>query len=146
MPSNATKAPRHDPGLKIERPHLEGQQRLTLIVGMSCRNLRGFVFMWTHIAHFIWATARASGCISILPGVSSPLSLTLVSYWSSSKELYRFVRSPAHLKWMTFLTRHPNSLNLFNETYAAPVSANFVKRARGYAKGLMVKGEENSGA
>lgn len=133
----------HYRALKIHRPPLEGQQRLTLIVGISCRNLRGFIFMWTHVAQFILATRRASGCVSILPGLSSPFSMTLISYWSTPLELAQFVKTPAHVKWMKYLARHPESLRLFNETYAAPVSANFVMEARGYAEDLKTTTAEN---
>lgn len=121
----------------VQRPDLDNAEHLTLIVGLSCRNLRGFLFMWMNVISFIWATKKAPGCTHILPGVISPFSILLVSYWSSPRDMMRFVKAPAHLCWMQFIYKHPRSLNLFNETYGRPQSANYINSPRGYAGSLI---------
>ncbi|HYX35940.1 MAG TPA: hypothetical protein VE954_22800 [Oligoflexus sp.] len=121
----------------VQRPDLEKAQHLGLVIGLSCRNLRGFAFMWLNVFSFIGATRNAPGRTLILPGVSSPFSILLVSYWESEKAMMQFVRSPAHLRWMRFIYKHPRSLNLFNETYGRPQSANYINEPRGYAGSLL---------
>ncbi len=113
---------------------LEGARDLTLIIGLSSRNLFGFIFLWTHIFFFIWKTKRAPGCSQALPGIAGPFEVLLISYWDSEESLKAFVRSKAHIRWMQFIYKHPRSMNLFNETYSAPLRANFINEARGYAK------------
>lgn len=126
----------------VQRPDLENAQHLTLIVALSCRGPRGFIFMWLNIFSFIWATKKAPGCTEILPGVSSPFSILLVSYWESSRDMMHFVRSPPHLRWMRFIYKHPHSLNLCNETYGRPQSANYINRPRGYAGSLQTNNQQ----
>lgn len=121
----------------VQRPDLEQAEHLTLIVGLSCRNILGFMFMWVNIFSFIWATKKASGCTHILPGVISPFSILLVSYWEGPRDMMRFVKSPAHMRWMRFIYKYPRSLNLFNETYSRPQSANFINSPRGYAGSIL---------
>jgi hypothetical protein len=121
----------------IEVPDLEKAEHLAIIIGMSCRGPLGFLFMWINIFNFIWATKKAPGCTHILPGIASPFSIFLVSYWESPRDVQRFVRSPAHLRWMRFIYKYPRSLNLFNETYSRPQRANYINRARGYAGSLV---------
>jgi hypothetical protein len=120
----------------VQRPDLTDAKQLTLVIALSCRDLRGFLFMWMNIISFMRETKRAAACSEFLPGISSPFHILLVSYWTNEEGLQAFVRSKAHVRWMKFIYRHPNSLNLFNETYAAPVSANFINSVRGYAKSL----------
>jgi hypothetical protein len=121
----------------VQRVDLEKAEHLTLIVGLSCRNLRGFIFMWLNIFSFIWATKKAAGCTEILPAVMGPFSILLVSYWETPRDMMRFVKSPAHLRWMDYIYKHPRSLNLFNETYGRPQRANHINRPRGYAGSLI---------
>lgn len=125
----------------VQRPDLEKAEHLTLIVGLSCRNLRGFLFMWMNVFSFIWSTKQAVGCTHILPGVISPFSILLVSYWESPRDMMRFVKAPAHLRWMKFIYKYPSSLSLFNETYSRPQSANYINSPRGYAGSLQSKQE-----
>ncbi len=120
----------------VQRPKLENAEHLTLIVGLSCRSIRGFLFMWINIFSFIWATKKAAGCTHILPGVISPFSILLESYWESPRDMMEFVRSPEHRRWMRFIYKFPRSLNLFNETYGRPQSANYINSPRGYAGSL----------
>lgn len=120
---------------------LEGAQNYALLIGIQARNLRGFIFLWTRLFGFIQSTQKAPGCLSVLPGISGPRGAVLMSYWESEASLKAFVRSPAHVRWMQFIYRHPESLDLFNETYGAPLRANFINQPRGYAEGLI---ESNS--
>lgn len=120
---------------------LEGASDYTLIIGISARNLRGLVFLWSHILSFIFSTKKAEGCLAVLPGISGPFQALLVSYWDSEENLKAFVRSRAHVKWMQYIYRHPQSLDLFNETYSAPLRANFINHPRGYAHGALAAKE-----
>ena len=119
----------------VKKPDLSGPKATatTLIIGLSCKNLRGFVYMWTNIFSFILSTKNADGCLQTLNGISSPFKILLVSYWQSPEQITRFVRSKEHVSWMQFIYRHPTSLNLFNETYGAPVRANYINAVAGYA-------------
>ena len=117
----------------VTKPDLTKGKALTVVIGMSCMNWRGFVFMWTHIFEFVWKTMKAEGCIHTHAGISSPLSILLISYWESEDHLTRYVRSNMHTKWMKFIYRFPTSMSLFNETYAAPMRANYINRAGGYS-------------
>lgn len=127
----------------VQTPDLNESKHLTLVIGLSCRNLRGFLFMWIHIIEFIRSTQKAEGCLQVLPGVSGPFSILLISYWRQAEDMQSFVRSKNHIKWMQFIGRYPNSLNLFNETYERPVRANFINQPKGYAGAQQrLKGEE----
>ncbi len=127
----------------VQSPDLENSKHLTLIVGLSCRNLRGFIFMWVHIFEFIRSTQKAEGCLHAIPGVISPFSIVLLSYWRQPEDMQAFVRSKAHIEWMQFIGKHPKSLNLFNETYERPIRANYINQPKGYAGAQQkLKGEE----
>ena len=56
----------------------------------------------------------------------------MVSYWRNREALQAFARSPAHVAWMRFITHHPESLDLFNETYGQPVALNTINARGGY--------------
>ncbi len=121
---------------KSVSPHsanLEGSPYLHLVIGMSARNPLGFLYLWSSIGAFVWANKRAPGCIQVLPGISSPISVILLSYWESEEALASFVRSKPHRKWMKFFYRFPSSLNLYNETYRSPISAKYHNQPKGYA-------------
>jgi len=126
----------------VQRPDLDNAEHLALVIGLSCRNPLGFVWMWLNIVSFILATRKAPGCTMILPGVSSPFSILLVSYWATQRDMMRFVKSPAHLRWMRFIYKYPRSLNLFNETYSRPQSANYINSPRGYAGSLQSNSQQ----
>lgn len=117
----------------VQKPDLENAQYLTLVIGLSCRNLLGFIYMWAHIFSFIMATKRASGCVQVLPGISGPFEIFLISYWENGQDMMKFVGSRPHVRWMLFIYKYPRSLNLFNETYSKPQAANYINRAKGYA-------------
>jgi len=117
----------------VQKPNLDQAQHLTLVIGMSCRNLRGFIYMWTHVFSFILATKKAEGCVQVLPGISGPFEILLVSYWENGKVMMQFVGSKTHRKWMSFIYKNPRSMNLFNETYGRPQTANYINKAKGYA-------------
>jgi hypothetical protein len=117
----------------VRQPDLEGTTSLTLFIGLSCRTPRGFFFMWTRIVSFIMATRTSEGCHLVLAGIGSPFRIQLVSYWRDEEAMTAFVRSRAHVTWMRFIYKHPDSLNLFNETYKKPCRANYINRPGGVA-------------
>ena len=118
--------------LQIHQPILGSTPVCTMVVGLGARNLRGFFFLWTRIVAFVRETRRAEGCRGVYPGISSLHRLILVSYWRDRQALQAFVRSPAHGHWMRFIARHPDSLDLFNETYGQPVALNTINRPEGF--------------
>ena len=118
--------------LQIYKPQLGVTPVCTMVVGMGARNFRGFLFLWTRIASFVWETRRAEGCRGVYPGISSLRRLILVSYWKDREALQAFARSPAHVAWMKFIARHPDSLDLFNETYGQPVALNTINTRGGF--------------
>jgi len=118
--------------LEIYRPKLGSTPVCTMVVGLGARNLRGFFFLWTQIASFVRETRRATGCRGVCPGISSLRRLILVSYWRDREALQAFVRSPAHVAWMRFIAKHPDSLDLFNETYGQPMALNTINTRGGY--------------
>ena len=118
--------------LQIYKPVLGPTPVCTMVVGLGARNLRGFFFLWTRIASFVRETKRADGCRGVCPGISSLQRLLLVSYWRNREALQAFVRSPAHVAWMRFIAKHPDSLDLFNETYGQPVALNTINTRGGY--------------
>ena len=118
---------------QVTRTATEGDS-VTMVIGLQCRTVLGFLYMWTHILWFLIAVRRADGCIHSLAGISSPFSILMISYWESEKHLLRFVGHPSHVAWMRFTKKHPRALNLFNETYASPLRANHINAARGFAK------------
>lgn len=119
--------------LQIYKPNLGSTPVCTMVVGLGARNWRGFVFLWTRIASFVRETRRAEGCRGVYPGISSLRRLILVSYWRNREALQAFARSPAHVAWMRFIAKHPDSLDLFNETYDQPVALNTINQRAGYA-------------
>lgn len=120
-------------GLPIHKPQLGATAVCTMVVGLGARNLRGFLFLWTNIASFVRQTKRAEGCRGVYPGIRSLRRLILVSYWRDRPALQGFVRSPAHAAWMRFITRNPDSLDLFNETYGPPLALNTINQRGGFA-------------
>ena len=118
--------------LKIHKPQIGGTPVCAMVVGMAARNLRGFLFLWSNIAAFIRHTRRAEGCREVCPGISSLRRLILVSYWKDRESLQAFARGPAHAAWMKFIARNPDSLDLFNETYGAPLALNTINTRGGF--------------
>ena len=118
--------------LQIYKPNLGSTSVCTMVVGLGARNLRGFLFLWANIAAFVRQTKRAEGCRGVCPGISSLRRLILVSYWRDREALQAFVRSPAHVAWMRFIAKHPDSLDLFNETYGPPVDLNTINTRGGF--------------
>jgi len=118
--------------LQIYKPNLGSTPVCTMVVGLGARNLGGFVFLWTRIASFVRETKRAEGCRGVYPGISSLRRLILVSYWRDREALSAFARSPVHVAWMRFIAKHPDSLDLFNETYGQPVALNTINARGGY--------------
>ena len=127
--------------LQIHKPHLGDTPVCTMVVGLGARNLRGFFFLWTQIVSFVRETRRADGCRGVCPGISSLRKLILVSYWRDRKALQAFVRSPVHVGWMRFIAKHPDSLDLFNETYGQPVALNTINQRAGFT--AAVEQEDN---
>ncbi|NCZ96999.1 DUF4188 domain-containing protein [bacterium] len=119
--------------LQIHKPHLGDTPVCTMVVGLAARNLRGFLFLWGQIVSFVRFTRQADGCRGVCPGISSLRRLILVSYWRDREALQAFARSPAHVAWMKFIARHPESLDLFNETYGQPVALNTINTRGGFA-------------
>ena len=117
----------------VQQPPLTDSKALTLIIGLSSRNLLGFFYMWTNIFGFILHTKKAEGCLHTCAGISSPIAIQLISYWDSEDALMKFVKSKAHVSWVRFIYRHPRSLNLFNETYRAPYRANYINKPVGFS-------------
>ena len=117
----------------VRKPDLTHAEALTVVIGLSCRDWRGFVFMWAHIVEFVWKTMKADGCLHTHAGISSPFTILLISYWETGEHVTRYVRSKPHTTWMKFIYRFPTSMSLFNETYAAPMRANYINRAGGYS-------------
>ena len=122
--------------LKIHKPVLGSTPVCTMVVGLGARNLRGFLFLWTQIASFVRETRRADGCRGVCPGISSLRRLILVSYWRDREALQAFARSPVHVDWMKFIARHPDSLDLFNETYGQPLALNTINARGGFTGAL----------
>ena len=118
--------------LQIHKPRLGDTPVCAMVVGLAARNLRGFLFLWTNILFFVRATRRAPGCQGVCPGISSLRRLILVSYWRDREALQAYARSPVHVAWMKFIARHPDSLDLFNETYGQPVALNTINTRGGY--------------
>lgn len=118
--------------LQIHKPDLGNTPVCMMVVGLGARNLRGFLFLWTQIVSFVRQTRRAEGCRGVYPGISSFKRLILVSYWKDRQALQAFAHSPAHVHWMHFIARHPDSLDLFNETYGQPVALNTINRVEGF--------------
>ena len=118
--------------LQIYKPNLGSTPVCTMVVGLGARNLRGFLFLWANIAAFVRHTKRAEGCRGLCPGISSLRRLILVSYWRDREALQAFARSPAHVAWMRFIAKHPDSLDLFNEAYGPPVALNTINRRGGF--------------
>jgi len=118
--------------LRIVQPNLGSTPVCTMVVGLGAKNLRGFIFLWTQIGSFVRETRRADGCRGACPGISSLRKLILVSYWRDRQALQAFVRSPVHVAWMRFIAQHPDSLDLFNETYGQPVALNTINARGGF--------------
>ncbi len=118
--------------LQIHKPRLGDTPVCTMVVGLAARNLRGFLFLWTNILFFVRATRQSTGCRGVFPGISSLRRLILVSYWKDRDSLQAFARSPVHVDWMRFIARHPDSLDLFNETYGQPVALNTINGRGGF--------------
>ena len=118
--------------LLIHKPQLGQTPVCTMVVGLAARNLRGFLFLWTKIGSFVRETRQAEGCRGVCPGISSLRRLILVSYWKDRESLHAFARSPVHVAWMRFIGRHPDCLDLFNETYGQPVALNTINTRGGF--------------
>lgn len=118
--------------LQIHKPDLGSTPVCMMVVGLGARNLRGFLFLWTQIASFVRETKRAEGCRGVCPGISSLRRLILVSYWRDRAALQAFARCPVHVAWMRFIAKHPDSLDLFNETYGPPVALNTINARGGF--------------
>ena len=118
--------------LQIYKPRLGDTPVCVMVVGLAARNLRGFMFLWANILFFVRATRSAPGCRGVCPGISSLRRLILVSYWKDRESLQAFARSPVHVDWMRFIGRHPDSLDLFNETYGQPVALNTINTRGGF--------------
>ena len=118
--------------LAIHKPALGNTPVCMMVVGMAAKNLRGFFFLWAKIASFVRETRRAEGCRGVYPGISTLRRLILVSYWKDRDALQAYARSLVHVAWMKFMARHPDSLDLFNETYGQPVALNTINTRGGY--------------
>ena len=117
----------------VIKPDFSKGTAQTVVVGLSCRNLKGFIFMWTQIIGFILYTKNAEGCLESIPGICSPFKVVLLSYWETPEHVTHFLRSKAHVAWMQFLYANEDSVNLFNEVYGAPLRGTYINQAAGYA-------------
>lgn len=122
--------------LQIHKPTLGDTRVCMMVVGLAARNLLGFLFLWTHIISFVRATKHTEGCRGVCPGISSLRRLILVSYWKDREALQAFARSPEHIAWMRFIAKHPDSLDLFNETYGHPVALNTINARGGFTSAV----------
>ena len=131
-------------GVKIQQLEHDQSDIKVLLVGLSCRNVRGFLFLWLNIFSFIRHSKKAAGALQVHAGISSPFFVFLVSYWESEASMVNFVKTPAHRKWMQFIVKQPASLHLYNETYDVPVKANFVGHPKGYTAAKQAAGEDTT--
>lgn len=116
------------------RVDLRDASALTFVNGIQATGVIGLLFMYGTFFSMILSTRRAEGCLGVMPALVSPRCFLLVSYWEDERSLQRFIGAKAHVRWMQFLSRHPGSLRLFNETYASPLKVNYIGTPRGYAE------------
>lgn len=74
--------------------------------------------MWKKLLWIKNVTAQAKGRMQVKAVICGLNEVIMVSYWVSEPSLKEFFRGESHRQMMQFITKNPQSLCLYNETYS----------------------------
>ncbi len=106
---------------------------VVFVQGILTRNLAGLSWLWRN---FLWvrrSTIEAEDCIQVKSGLCGPREVVLVSYWKDISALMKFFRSQPHQEMMKYVSRRPDDLCLYNETYRPGKSGKYIHEPQGLA-------------
>jgi heme-degrading monooxygenase HmoA len=111
----------------------EHPQAIMFVNGVIARDRVGFFWLWRNLNGIRQSTASASGCLQVKAGICGPREIVMVSYWASDRHLMDFFRGSAHRHMMQFVSQHPRSLCLYNETYQPGRTGKYAHEPQGMA-------------
>lgn len=116
----------------------EHPEAVVFVNGFLARDRAGFAWMWKNLLWIKRATVKAAGCVQVKAGICGSNEVIMVSYWQSESDLKQFFRGEPHRQMMQFVTQHPNSLCLYNETYHPQRSGKYSHEPQGMARLYMM--------
>ena len=116
---------------RVNLPH--SPEAVMFVNGFVARDLAGFLWMWQKLFWIRNATAKAKGCMQVKAGICGANEVVMVSYWLSSDSLREFFRGEPHRQMIQFVSKNPQSLCLYNETYKPAASGKYSHEPQGMA-------------
>lgn len=108
-------------------------EAIVFINGFVARDQTGFFWMWKKLLWIKNVTAQAKGCMQVKAGICGLNEVIMVSYWVSEPNLKEFFRGESHRQMMQFITKNPQSLCLYNETYSPSHGGKYINEPQGMA-------------
>jgi hypothetical protein len=111
----------------------EHPDAVVFVQGILSRNLMGLSWLWRN---FLWvkrSTIKAEGCIQVKAGLYGRTEVVLVSYWKDIGSLMKFFKSQPHREMIEYVSRRPDDLCLYNETYRPVKSGKYIHEPQGLA-------------
>lgn len=116
-------------GYRIALP--EHPEAVIVVLGMLARNLTGWLWMWRQLNPQLQSVKRAPGCVQAKGGIVGPNELLMVAYWKDAESMRAYFKSADHLTYIRFLSKNPESLTLWNETYQPAKSGMYLHEPHG---------------
>ena len=111
----------------------EQADAVVFVNGIKARNVQGLLYMWRNLQVLRTSPMQVDGCMDMKAGIIGPNEFVIVSYWQSPEALKAYFMSEVHRKMMKYFYQHPDSIELYNETYH-PTSAGKYTSEHGMAK------------
>ncbi|MBD2337342.1 DUF4188 domain-containing protein [Calothrix sp. FACHB-156] len=112
----------------------ESPEAVVFVNGIIARDRIGFFWMWKNLFWIGSSTTKAEGCVQVKAGICAANEVIMVSYWRSAQDLKQFFRGEPHRRMMQFVSKNPNSLCLYNETYQPQHSGKYSHEPQGMAR------------
>lgn len=109
----------------------EHSEVIVFVNGMLARNITGWLWMWQQMNPQLQSVRSAPGCMQVKGGIVGPNELLMVTHWKDAESMRAYFKSPQHLNSMRFITKHPESLTLWNETYQPAKSGMYLHEPHG---------------
>lgn len=106
---------------------------VVFVNGIIARNIKGFIWLWTHFLKIRWRLRKAAGCRQVKAGICGVKEVMMVTYWDSEEMLHAFVQDSAHKSWMKYFFSNPTHLTFYNEAYFATHSGRYAGPPQGLA-------------
>jgi heme-degrading monooxygenase HmoA len=108
-------------------------EAVVFVQGILSRNLAGLSWLWRNVLWVKRSTKEAEGCFQIKAGICGPKEVVLVSYWKDTESLMKFFKNQPHQEMIKYVSRNPDDLCLYNETYRPAKSGKYIHEPQGLA-------------